>query len=88
MRRLGEIEHRDEIDQRIEDERVLEERLDDEISPRADHQRVSVGGRFHHVFDGDVARGARLVLDHDLLAELPREALGGEAPEDIGEPAR
>src|SRR5258706_9592038 len=88
MRRLGEVEHRDEIDQRIERERMLEEGFDDEVPARADHQGVAVCGRFHDEFDGDVARCAGLVLHHDLPAQLLREPLGGDAPEDIGEPAR
>ncbi len=88
VRRFGDVEHRDEVDEGIEGERVLEERLDDEVPARADQQRMSVGCRFHHIFDCDVARRARLVLDHDLPAQLLREALGGHAPEDIGEAAR
>ena len=88
MRRLGDVEHRDQVDERIEGKRVLEERLDDEVPAGADQQRVAVGGRFHHVFDGDIARCARLVLDHHLPAELAREALGSYTPEDIGQPAR
>ena len=87
LRRAGDVEHRHDVAQRIEGQRAVQERRDDDVSAGNEQQRVAVGRRFRDVFDREVARGARFVLDHHLLAEPPREAFGGHAREVIGNSA-
>jgi hypothetical protein len=48
------------------------------------HQdRVAVGFGLRDVFGGEVAAGARLVLDHELLAEALRQMLPGKPRNDV-----
>ncbi len=54
----------------------------------ADLQRVAVGPRPRHFLDGDDAEGARLVLDHDRLAENRPHVLADDADDDVGGAAR
>ena len=52
---------------------------------RADQEeRVAVSRRVHDRLGGDVATGARSVLDHDGLAKTLRQPLSEEARGDIG----
>ena len=55
---------------------------------RRHHQRVAVGRRLQHELGGEVARAARLVLDHDRLAELFAEPVSDEPRHDVGGSAR
>src|SRR5215831_16249274 len=48
------------------------------------HQdRVAIGFGLRDVFGGDVAAGARLVLDHELLTEAFRQMLPGKSRNDV-----
>ncbi len=53
----------------------------------ADHDRVAVGPRAGHLLDGDDARGAGLVLDHDALLECRPKPFGIEPRDHVGETA-
>ena len=46
-------------------------------------ERVAVGGRAHDGFGGDIAGGARPVLDDEWLAEPLRQPLAHQAREDV-----
>ena len=54
----------------------------------ADHQRVAVGLRSRHFLDGEDAERARLVLDHELLAEAVFHLVAEQARRDVGAAAR
>ncbi|GMO60056.1 hypothetical protein BwSF12_77500, partial [Bradyrhizobium ottawaense] len=49
---------------------------------------VAVGLGIDDRFGGDIVAGTRLVLDHELLAELFRQALADQPRQDVGGPAR
>src|SRR5262249_28543552 len=51
---------------------------------RNEQQRVAVGRRVDHGLDGDIAAGARLVFDHDRLAESLRQPRSHDPRDDIG----
>jgi len=77
------------VDEGIESERVIEEGLDDEISPSADHQRVAVGGGFQHELDRDMPDAPALFSTTNLPAELAPEPSAAMRPRiSVSPPAR
>ena len=73
---------RREVAQKIETELVVERRVDRVVG--ADHQqRVAVGRRARDRLGRDVAAGARLVLDDELLGELLGQRLRDQARQDV-----
>ena len=78
-------DRRDVADE-IEIELVVERRID--RVRRADQEkRVAVGRRAHDRLGGDIAAGARPVLDDELLAEPLRQPLTDQARDDVGRAA-
>ncbi len=55
---------------------------------RAEQQRVAVGLRLCDHLGADIAAGAALVVDDDLLAEIGRHADRDDARDQVGRPAR
>jgi hypothetical protein len=49
-----------------------------------DDQGIAVGRRAHHEFGAEVAAGAGLVVDHELLLEALGELLRHGARQDVG----
>ena len=64
QREIDQSGNRRDISQQVERKR-LEQRDVDGRGRRNEQQRVTVGGRIDHRLDGNIAAGARLVLDHD-----------------------
>ena len=87
MRRLGDVEYRNQVIQRIERRRLFQERLDHQVAAGTDHQRIAVRRRTHHEFRRDIPRCAGLVVHHDRLRELLRQAFRAQARKEIGESA-
>ena len=48
---------------------------------------MAVGGRLHDCLGGDIAAGARTVLDNEWLAEPLRQPLADQARNDVGDAA-
>src|SRR5262249_14666077 len=70
----------------IEAELVIERGVD--RGRGRDHEkRIAVGGHLHDGLGGDIACGARPVLDDELLAEPLGEPLPHQAREDVGRAA-
>ena len=84
-RLLGKLDHRHEILQRIEAH--LEHVRRARHLVRRDQHRVAVRRALGGEFEADVAAAARLVLDHDLLAEHARQVIGDGAGADVGRAA-
>ena len=78
-------DRRDVADE-IEIELVVERRVD-RVRRTDQEQRVAVRGRAHDRLGGDIAAGARPVLDDELLAEPLRQPLTHQAREDVGRAA-
>ncbi len=89
-RRIG-VEHEvDAVDRRHRRDvahevvaEVLHQRRVDGVRRRGEEQRVAVGRRPHHRFGAERAAGAGPVLDHDGLAQLPRQPLRGKPRDDV-----
>src|SRR5580704_13169552 len=65
----------------------LVERSVDGIGGRHREQRIAVGRSTHHHLGGDVAVGARPVVDDEILPEPFRQSLCGEPRENVGRDA-
>ena len=62
---------------------LIVERRVDYVWCTDEEERVAVGGRAHDGFGGDIAGGARPVLDDEWLAEPLRQPLADQAREDV-----
>ena len=63
------------------------ERRVDSVRRRDEKECVAVGGRPHDRLRGDIAAGARPVLDNELLTERLRQPLTDQAGDNVGRPA-
>ena len=63
---------------------LVDVRQDEQRAGGDDAERVAVGRGFRHRADADGAAGAALVLDHELLAQTLRQAVGENARRDVG----
>ena len=79
-------DRRDVADE-IEIELVVERRVD-RVRRADQEERVAIRGRTHDRLGGDIAAGARPVLDDELLAEPLRQPLTHQARDDVGRAAR
>ena len=84
QRGVGHEADRGEVLLRIVRQVGIEGRVDREVARLADDHVVAVGGRLGDEVDADVAAGARLVLDHDRLAECLGELGADHAGQDVG----
>src|SRR5205085_697709 len=66
---------------------LLIERGVDRVGRAEDEERVAVGRRIHHHLGGDVAAGARAILDDALLSQPLEEPLTDQPRGDVGRPA-
>ena len=87
VRVLAEQRDRHEVGHRIVVQRRIEHRHDRQRR-RAEQHGVAVGRGMGRGVVGDVAAGAALVLDDDLLAPHLRQAAGGDAGGGVGAAAR
>ena len=78
-------DRRDVADE-IEIELVVERRVD-RVRRADQEERVAVRRRAHDRLGGDIAAGARPVLDDEWLAEPLRQPLTDQAREDVGRAA-
>ncbi len=77
--------HRHHVLLEVDGELLLEQDRGDGIGRDvADHQRVAVRLGAGHFLDGENAEGARLALDHELLAEALPHLLAEQARGDVG----
>jgi hypothetical protein len=74
---LGEIERQGRIERGV-----------DGVGSRGQQQRVAVRRRDDHGLRADIAAGARLVLDHEGLAEFFAEALADQPRQHVGRATR
>ncbi len=87
VRHAREPGDRREVAREVEGEPLVERGVDG-VGRGADQDGVAVRRRVDDAFGRDIAAGARLVLDHELLAEPLGETLADEARQHIGRPAR
>src|ERR1700704_7070376 len=66
---------------------LIGEQIGDRVSRNDQKERMAVGGRTRDGLGGDIARGARPVLDDEWLAEALRQPLTEQAREDVGRAA-
>ena len=78
-------DRRDVADE-IEIELVVERRVD-RVGRTDQEERIAVRRRTHDRLGGDIAAGARPVLDDELLAEPLRQPLTDQARDDVGRAA-
>ena len=64
---------------RIERERLVQERVDDDVARRNERERIAVCRRLGYELGARVSARARAVLDDDRLADAARK-LGGQRP--------
>ncbi|MGY4423803.1 hypothetical protein ACVWY2_006252 [Bradyrhizobium sp. JR6.1] len=87
VRHAVEGSHRRDIAHEIELQIRVERGVD--VVRRIDQQHgVAVRLGVDRSFGADIVAGARLVLDHELLAELLRQPLPDQARDDVGGAAR
>ena len=63
---------------------MLKETCVDSVAERHVEQRIAVGRRVDDGIGGDIAAGARAVVDDDILPEPLRQRLLQDARDDIG----
>src|SRR5262245_21501897 len=79
--------HRDEVAQYVEAQLVIKRRVDS-VRYVELNERVSVGGRAHHLLGGEIAGSADPVLDDELLPETLGQPLCHQARGEIATTAR
>ena len=83
QRQLGQPGDRRDVALKIERQRFVERGID-RVGGDGEQQRVAVGRRIDHRLDADIGAAARLVLDHDRLAEPVRQPLRQEPRNQVG----
>ena len=75
--------HRRHVLAEVEIQILIERRVDG-VGRDGDQQRVAVRRRLGGHFGGDIARGARPIVDDELLAEVLGQPLAHQPPGDVG----
>jgi hypothetical protein len=87
---VGHADHagnRCDVANEIEIELFVQRRVD-RVGREDDEEGVSVGRRTHHRLGGDIAGGARSILDDEWLTEPFRQPLTDQARDDVDRAAR
>jgi hypothetical protein len=83
-RSRGRLRHRNEVLLGVEGHLRVQVRIDGHFRRRSQEERVAVGRGLGHEVRADVAAGAGLVVDDDLLLPQRREALAERAGHHVG----
>ena len=84
----GDARHRQEVIERVEAQLGIDMGIDGDAAVGMKEQRVAVGGGLRDRVGGDVAVGARAVLDHDRPSQRLLHVVGEQPRGDIRRAAR